>query len=134
MSEQNREKTPYQLDLTYNSELNIILQVIIDHLELKDEDDFMYKKGEAQGQKLLQLERERSQHFTAGGLLDATNLTAADIIRIFGIPAILLQSVKKDLAAAPSKIARLKKTLSAEKIAQQLNLPINWVEKQIAQA
>ena len=93
----------------------------------------MYKKGEAQGQKLLQLERERSQRFTAVGLLDATNLTDADIIRIFGISTTLLRSVKKDLAAAPSKIARLKKTLSAEKIAQQLNLPINWVEKQMAQ-
>ena len=41
MSEQNREKTPYELDPTDNSGLNIISQVIIDHLELKDEDDFM---------------------------------------------------------------------------------------------
>jgi hypothetical protein len=34
-----------------------------------------------------------------------------------------------DLAAAPKKIARMKKSKSAEQIAQELNLPLSWVEK-----
>jgi hypothetical protein len=34
-----------------------------------------------------------------------------------------------DLAAAPKKIARMKKSKSAGKIAEELNLPVNWVEK-----
>lgn len=101
---------------------------------LKDEDDFMYKKGVAAEKSLAQREREQNQRFTVVGLLDATKLPDAQIITICGISTELFKSVKKDLAAAPSKIARLKKTLSAEKIAQQLNLPVNWVEKQLSQA
>ncbi len=80
------------------------------------------------------LKQINNQRFTVIGLLDATKLRDAQIITIFCISAELLKSVKKDLKAAPLKIARLKTTLSAEKIAQQLNLPVNWVEKQLSQA
>ena len=121
--------------------INHIMENTVAYFGLKDEDDFMYKKGVAAEKSLAQRERdqvqkklEQNQRFTVVGLLEATNLPDAQIITICGISAELLKSVKKDLAAAPSKIARLKKTASAEKIAQQLNLPINWVEKQMSQA
>jgi hypothetical protein len=110
--------------------INHIMENTVAYFGLKDEDDFMYKKAEAKGQTRL----EQNQRFTVVGLLDATNLPDAQIITICGISADLFKSVKKDLAAAPSKIARLKETLSAEKIAQRLNLPLNWVEKQVSQA
>lgn len=107
--------------------INHIMENTVAYFGLKDEDDFMYKKAEAKAQTRF----EQNQRFTMVGLLDATNLTDVQIINVFGVSAALLQTVKKDLAAAPSKIARLKKTLSTEQIAQKLNLPINWVEKQM---
>ena len=110
--------------------INHIMENTIAYFGLKDEDDYMYKKAEAKAQTRL----EQNQRFTVAGLLDATNLTDAEIIVICGISAEFFQSVKKDMAAAPSKIARLKKTWAAEKIAQHLNLPITWVEKQMLQA
>ena len=113
--------------------INHIMENTVAYFGLKDEDDFMYKKGAAAQKSLAQHQIEQNQRFTVVGLLDATNLPDAQIITIFGISAELLKSVKKDLAAAPSKIARLKETLSAEKIAQRLNLPLNWVEKQVSQ-
>ena len=118
---------------------------------LKDEDDFMYKKGEAKAEIRLQeqlaaqraeAQRERdevqkrlelNQRFTVIQMLDIGTLTDDQIIKVSDATAAFIVKVKKDLAAAPSRIARLKKTASAEKIAQQLNLPINWVEKQMPQ-
>ena len=114
--------------------INHIMENTVAYFGLKDEDDFMYKKGAAAEKSLAQRQLEQNQRFTVIGLLDATKLRDAQIITICGISAELLKSVKKDLKAAPLKIARLKTTLSAEKIAQQLNLPVNWVEKQLSQA
>ena len=113
----------------FTSLINHIMENTVAYFGLKDEDDFMYKKAEAKGQTRL----EQNQRFTVVGLLSTTNLSDAEIMSVFGVSAALLQTVKKDLKAAPSKIARLKQTMSAEKIAQQLNLPINWVEKQLSQ-
>ena len=117
----------------FTSLINHIMENTVAYFGLKDEDDFMYKKGAAAEKSLAQREREQNQRFTVVGLLDATNLPDAQIITICGVSAQLLKSVKKDLSTAPAKIARLKQTASAEKIAQQLNLPINWVEKQLSQ-
>ena len=80
---------------------------------------------------LLQKRLEQNQRFTLIGLLDITTLTEVQIITACNVSADMIQAVKKDLAAAPKKIARLKGKLSAEQIAQQLNLPIHWVEKHI---
>jgi hypothetical protein len=111
---------------------------IVGHFGLKDEDDYMYKRAEAKGEKLLQIEREKAQkrleqnqRFTVIGLLGIPNLTEIQMITSFGLTATMIHQVKKDLSAAPKKIARLKEKLSVEQIAEQLNLPINWVEKHV---
>mgnify|MGYP000848298296 CR=1 FL=1 len=91
----------------------------------------MYKKAEAKAEIRLQREREQIQRFTVVGLLDTTDLTETQIISVFGIPANIIHKVKKDLAVAPKKIAHLKEKLSAQQIAEQLNLPVTWVEKRI---
>ncbi len=64
-------------------------------------------------------------------LLNITSLTEVQIITACNVSSDMIQAVKKDLAAAPKKIARLKSKMSAEQIAQQLDLPIHWVEKHI---
>ena len=64
-------------------------------------------------------------------LLDITSLTEVQIITACNVSSDMIQAVKKDLAAAPKKIGRLKSKMSAEQIAQQLDLPIHWVEKHI---
>lgn len=91
----------------------------------------MYKKGEAKAKENFQKRVDQNQRFTVIGLLDATALTDAQIITICNVPTELMHAVKKDLAAAPAKITRLRKTLSAQQIAEKLNLPINWVEKHL---
>ena len=111
-----------------------IMEETIAYFGLKDEDDYMYKKAEAKAAIRLRYEREQTQRFTVIGLLDTTNLTEAQIISVFGIPSEVISLAKKDLAAAPKKIARLKQKLSVKQIAEQLNLPLNWVEKHITQA
>ena len=103
----------------------------IAYFGLKDEDDYMYKKAEAKTEERLQKRIDQNQRFMIVGLLDATTLTEAQIVNVFSTSADLVRSVKKDLKTAPSKIARLKNKLSAEQIAQRLNLPVNWVEKQV---
>ena len=96
---------------------------------------YLEQRQEAQREREEALKRlELNQRFTVIQMLDIGTLTEDQIIKVFDVTAAFIEIVKKDLAAAPKKIARLKKTLSAEKIAQQLNLPINWVEKQMSQA
>ena len=107
--------------------INQIMENTIAYFGLKDEDDYMYKRAEAKAQKRL----EQNQRFTVVGLLDIATLTEVQIITACNISTDMIQTVKKDLAAAPKKIARLKSKMSAEQIAQQLNLPIHWVEKHI---
>jgi hypothetical protein len=51
------------------------------------------------------------------------------IVKALDVLQTFVQSILMDLAAAPKKIARMKKSKSAEKIAQELNLPVNWVGK-----
>jgi hypothetical protein len=46
-------------------------------------------------------------------------MKACDVSQTF------VQSIQMDLAAAPKKIARMKKTKSVAKIAEELNLPVN---------
>jgi hypothetical protein len=104
-----------------------IMDNTIGYFGLKDEDDFMYKRGEAKVQKLLQ----QKERFTVIGMLDIAHLTDTQIITITGVSTEILHQIKKDLAAAPKKIAHLKSKLSAAQIAEQLNLPMNWVEKQL---
>lgn len=107
--------------------MNKIMENTIAYFGLKDEDDYMYKKAVA----AQQVERERTQRFTVIGVIDTYNSTDAQIISTFGYTPEFIQSVKKDMAAAPKKIERLKKTKSAAQIAETLNLPVNWVEKQM---
>jgi hypothetical protein len=106
----------------------------IAYFGLKDEDDYMYKKGVAAQQAEVQRERKRfeqNQRFTVIGLLDTTNLTEAQIIVICNVSSELIKSVKKDMATAIPKIDRLKKAYTSEQIALKLNLPVNWVEKHL---
>ena len=118
--------------------INKIMENTIAYFGLKDEDDYMYKKGaEAQRKESLRKEiaamqrLERSQRFTVIELLDAATLTEEQIKKVFEVTSDFIQVIKNDLLAAPKKISRLKKTLTAEQIAEKLNLPINWVEKQL---
>ena len=77
---------------------------------------------------------EHNQRVVVAQLLDMGILTEIQIMKEYDITYTFIQKVKEDLVDAPKKIARLKKTMSAEKIAHQLSLPINWVEKQLQQA
>lgn len=127
--------------------INKIMENTIAYFGLKDEDDYMYKKGEANTEARLQkkmaqqraeaeqqlAEAEQQRRFTVIRLLDTTVLTEEQIIKICDISTDFVQTIKMDLAAAVKKIARLKKTTSIERIAHQLNLPANWVEKQVLQ-
>lgn len=106
------------------------MEETIAYFGLKDEDDYMYKKAEAKAQKRF----EQNQRFTVISLLDIPSLTEAQIIVAVGVSAEMIHHIKKDLAAAPKKIARLKEKLSTQQIAEQLNLPLTWVEKHITQA
>lgn len=108
----------------------------IAYFGLKDEDDYMYKKAEAKAETRLaaqQAEAERRLRFTVIRLIETTSLTEDQIIKACDVLPEFVQNIKMDLAAATKKIARLKKTMSAEKIAQRLDLPMNWVEKQMQQ-
>jgi hypothetical protein len=160
--------------------INHIMENTIAYFGLKDEDDYMYKKGvaareadaqrreadaqrrEADAQRQFSLaqrdaqrEAQRREAEIKSELIAAqrkaletqkrfehnqrvmivqfleTGISEYQIMKEFDITYAFIQTVKDDLVTAPKKIARLKKTLSAEKIAQQLSLPINWVEKQI---
>jgi hypothetical protein len=121
----------------------------IAYFGLKDEDDYMYKRGEAKTEARLQKElakqREETQRlrleaqarieldkrFTIINLLDVVVLSDLQIMKVLDVSEAMVHHVKKDLAAAPKKIARLKEKLSAKQIAQQLSLPVNWVEKHL---
>ena len=105
--------------------INKIMENTIAYFGLKDEDDYMYKKGEAKAETRLQKQLEQNQRFTVIGLLDTIHLTDEQIITICSVTAEFIKAIKKDLIAAPKKIARLKKTLTTEQIAQELNLPLN---------
>ena len=120
--------------------INKIMENTIAYFGLRDEDDYMYKKGEANTEARLQkkmaqqlAEAEQQRRFTVIRLLDTTVLTEEQIIKICDISTDFVQTIKMDLAAAVKKIARLKKTTSIERMAHQLNLPANWVEKQVLQ-
>ena len=129
--------------------IKIIMEKTIAYFGLKDEDDYMYQRGAAKTathyQEELAAEREaarlkeveaqkrfdQNRRFTVIGMLDIAHLTDAQIITITGVSTEILHQIKKDLAAAPKKIDRMKSKLSAAQIAEQLNLPMNWVEKQL---
>lgn len=128
--------------MSYEGSKNPILDCVIEYLMLEDADDIMYKKGEAKTEARLQKEfakqraeaqkrLERNQRFTVIELLDAATLTEEQIKKVFEVTSDFIQDVKNDLLAAPKKITRLKKTMKAEQIAEKLNLPINWIEKQL---
>ncbi len=119
--------------------IKTIMDNTIAYFGLKDEDDYMYQRGEAKAatryQKELAAERKAAQlkeRFTVIGMLDIAHLTDAQIITITGVSTEILRQIKKDLVAAPKKIAHLKSKLSVLQIAEQLNLPANWVEKLFA--
>jgi hypothetical protein len=105
--------------------INKIMENTIAYFGLKDEDDYMYKKGEAKAEKRF----EQSQRLAVIRLLDTTTLTEAQIVNVLNVTENFVQSIQMDLAAASKKMARLKKTASVESIAQKLNLPTSWVEK-----
>jgi hypothetical protein len=48
---------------------------------------------------------------------------------VLGVSKEFVQTIQMDLAAAIKKIARLKTTKTADKIAEKLNVPTIWVEK-----
>ena len=108
-----------------------IMESISAYLNLKDEDDFMYKKGEARAKATAQQRFEQAQRFSVIRMLDKLHLTDNQIIESLDITYEFVQNVKKDLAAAPKRIVRLRHTLSPEQIAEKLNLPIQWVEKKL---
>jgi hypothetical protein len=136
-SDTKREPTAEQLQGNQHDKiideplLNKIAEKIIAYLGLKDEDDYMYQKGKAKAETRLQKELEQKQRFSVIRLFDSTTLSENQIINVLEVSPAFIQAIKKDLIAAPKKIARLKKTLTAEQIAQELNLPVNWVEKHI---
>jgi hypothetical protein len=111
--------------------IKIIMDNTIAYFGLKDEDDYMYQRGAAKTETFMQKLLQQKERFTVIGMLDIAHLTDAQIMTITGISTEILHQIKKDLAAAPKKIDRLKSKLSAQQIAEQLNLPINWVEKQL---
>jgi hypothetical protein len=105
-----------------------IMDNIVGYFGLKDEDDYMYQRGAAKEREVAQKDLNQNRRFTAIVLLDLAQLTDAQIITAANISTEILHQIKKDLAVAPKKIDRLKDKLSAEQIAEQLNLPVNWVE------
>jgi hypothetical protein len=105
--------------------INSIMENTIAYFGLKDEDDYMYKKAEAIQQKRF----EQNQRFNVIRLIDTMMATEAQIVKTLDVPHTYVQSILMDLAAAPKKIARMKKSKSAGKIAEELNLPVSWVEK-----
>jgi hypothetical protein len=126
MAKQNKKQTT-----TKTAKEPHIMENTIAYFGLKDEDDYMYKRGEKKAEDRLTKRLEQNQRFTVIGLLDIGNLTEIQIITVCAISSEMIHQVKKDLAAAPKKIARLKEKLLVEQIAEQLNLPINWVEKHV---
>ena len=124
--------------------INHIMATVIAHFGLKDEDDILYKRGaaaeranseiEAQKREIeAQRHLEQQQRFIVIRLLDAGILTEAEMIQEYEVTAAFIETVKKDIMAAPKKIDRLKKTFNTQQIAQQLRLPIKWVEKYLQQ-
>jgi hypothetical protein len=116
--------------------INSIMENTIAYFGLKDEDDYMYKRGEAKTEARLakkiadqQAEADRHLRFTIIRLIDTTPLTEDQIVKACDVPQTFIQSIQMDLAAAPKKIARMKKSKSVDKIAEELNLPVSWVEK-----
>jgi hypothetical protein len=105
--------------------INNIMENTIAYFGLKDEDDYMYKKAEAIQQKRF----EQNQRFSVIRSLDTKAMTEEQIMTVLDVTKEFVQSIQMDLAAAPKKIARMKKSKSAELIAQELNLPVNWVGK-----
>jgi hypothetical protein len=114
--------------------INKIMENTIAYFGLKDEDDYMYKKGEAKTEARFQKKITDQLRFSVIRLLDTKTLTEAQIVNVLNVTEDFVQSIQMDLAAASKKMARLKKTASAESIAQKLNLPTSWVEKHIAKS
>jgi hypothetical protein len=104
--------------------INNIMENTIAYFGLKDEDDYMYKKAEAIQQKRF----EQNQRFNVIRLIDMM-MPEAQIVKALDVPHTFVQSIQMHLAAAPKKIARMKKAKSAEYIAQELNVPVSWVAK-----
>jgi hypothetical protein len=113
--------------------INKIMESTIAYFGLKDEDDYMYKKGAANAQAEADKRQAQKQRFMVVRLLEAKILTENEIMDEYEVTSDFIQQVKKDLLAAPRRIDRLKKTMSALQIAQQLRLPLHWVEKQSMQ-
>ena len=107
------------------------MESTIAYFGLKDEDDYMYKKGAARAQAEADKRQEQKQRFMVVRLLEAKTLTEKEIMDEYEVTSDFIQQVKKDLLAAPRRIARLRRTMSALQIAQQLRLPLHWVEKKL---
>ena len=103
------------------------MESISAYLNLKDEDDYMYKKADARAKLRL----EQYQRFSIIELLDEAVFTDDKIAKILATTILNVQNIKKDLAEARKKIARLKPTLSPVQIAEKLNLPVDWVERKL---
>jgi hypothetical protein len=111
--------------------INSIMENTIAYFGLKDEDDYMYKKAEAKTEERLQKRFDQNQRFNVIRLIDMM-MPEAQIVKALDVPQAYVQSILMDLAAAPKKIARMKKSKSAGKIAEELNLPVSWVGKYMA--
>ena len=89
----------------------------------------MYKKAEVKTEERLQKRFEQNQRFSVIRSLAIKTMTEEQIMSVLDVSKEFVQSIQMDLAAAPKKIARMKKVKSAERIAQELNVPVSWVEK-----
>jgi hypothetical protein len=105
--------------------INKIMENTIAYFGLKDEDDYMYKKAEAIQQKRF----DQKQRFSVIRLLDTKTMTEEQIMKVLDVSKEFVQSIQIDLAAASKKMERLKTTKTADKVAEKLNLPTDWVEK-----
>ncbi len=115
--------------------INSIMENTIAYFGLKDEDDYMYKKAEAKNEARLAAQRaeaEKKMRFAVIRLLDTKTMTEEQIMDVLDVSKEFVQTIQIDLAAATKKIARLKTTKAADKIAEKLNVPTTWVEKQVS--
>jgi predicted DNA-binding protein (UPF0251 family) len=119
--------------------INSIMENTIAYFGLKDEDDYMYKRGEAKAKASLEMkiaaqsaEAEKKTRFAVIRLLDTKTMTEEQIMDVLDVSKEFVQTIQIDLAAAIKKIARLKTTKGTDKIAEKLNVPTAWVEKQVS--
>jgi hypothetical protein len=116
--------------------INKVMENTIAYFGLKDEDDYMYKRGEAKTEARLEIkiaaeraQAEKKTRFSVIRSLDTKAMTEEQIMNVLDVSKEFVQSIQMDLAAASKRIARMKKPKSADKIAEELNLPVSWVEK-----